>query len=239
MEIKTVTEFSVLSDSEKDKLIRDSKLNKTDVYSKKILQINKIYKRVEQLLLDIKNIRKDKTVKGNTQASEEKHMTSIEGVFQKYNIPEKSPDDSEGIFYSKHPNGKQKFPDYRLFYKCNSRSIIRFINIELKSSNSKTILWNDGFPDKEDTIYIFTDTKEDRTFTFTSKSTPQEDMERYRKQCEQIVELNRIFKEDKKDSLFNFYTRKAISQKFVENKNDFIDCKNLLYKLLDEYTYSN
>jgi hypothetical protein len=230
MEIKTVTEFSVLSDSERDKLIRDCKLNKTSEYSKKILLINKVYKKVGELLSDVKNIKKEKTRKGNTQDSEEKHMSCMESVFLKYNIPEKSTDDSRGIFYQKHPNGKQKFPDYRLFYKC------KFINIELKSSGSKTILWNDGFPDKEDTIYIFTNTKENSTYVFTCKSTPPEDIEKYRKQCEKIAELNREFKGC---GLFNFYTRKAISQKFVENKNDFIDCKNLLYKLLDEYSYSD
>lgn len=230
MEIKTVTEFSLLSDSERDKLIGDSRLNKTDVYSKKILLINKVYKKVYKLLIDMKNIKKDKTLKGKTQDSEEKHMSCIESVFQKYNIPEKCPDDGVEIFYQKHPNGTQKFPDYRLFYKC------KFINIELKSSKTKTILWNDGFPDKEDTIYVFTHTTENRTYLFTSKSTPPGDIEKYRKQCEKIAELNREFKGE---SNFNFYTRKAISQKFLENKNDFIDCKNLLYKLLDEYSYSD
>jgi len=230
MEIKTVTEFSLLSDSERDKLIGDSKLTKTSEHSKKILLINKVYKKVSELLSAIKNIKKEKTLKGNTQDSEEKHMSCIESVFLKYNIPEKFLDDSRGIFYQKHPNGKQKFPDYRLFYKC------KFINIELKSSGSKTILWNDGFPDKEDTIYVFTNTKENTTHIFTCKSTPTEDIEKYRKQCEKIAELNREFKGCR---LFNFYTRKAISQKFVENKNDFIDCKNLLYKLLDEYSYSD
>jgi hypothetical protein len=230
MEIKTVTEFSLLSESERDKLIRDSKLTKTSDYSKKILLINKLYKKVGELLSDVKNIKKEKTLKGNTQESEEKHMSCMESVFLKYNIPEKSVDDSREIFYEKHPNGKQKFPDYRLFYKS------KFINIELKSSGSKTILWNDGFPDKEDTIYVFTNTKENSTYVFTCKSTQAEDIEKYRIQCEKIAELNREFKGS---SLFNFYTRKAISQKFVENKNDFIDCKNLLYKLLDEYSYSN
>ena len=219
MEIKTVTEFSLLSDSERDKLIGYARLNKSDKYSKKILLINKIYKKVDELLTDIKNIKKEKTLKGKTQDSEEKHMSCIESVFQKHNIPEKCLDDGVEIFYQKHPNGKQKFPDYRLFYKY------KFINIELKSSGSKTILWNDGFPDKEDTIYVFTNTKKNATYIFTSKSTPTEDIEKYRKQCEKIAELNKEFKGE---SNFNFYTRKAISQKFLENKNDFIDCKNLL-----------
>lgn len=88
--------------------------------------------------------------------------------------------------YIKHPNGKQRFPDFLL--RINNE----FYNIECKSSKtSYKPMWNCSFPKSDNkTIYVFTNRKENKTILFSGNEviTPELSivLERYKNKTKQL-----------------------------------------------------
>jgi hypothetical protein len=180
---------------------------------------------INNLIEQLRSIKSDKTIKGNTQNSSTNQSVQVKHVLEKNgfrNIDMVT--EPIGLLYKEQPNGSQKSPD---FYLINGK---KRIALELKKSNTNVIIWNDGFPVK-DTLYLISC----RDFTrlcIGNQLRTDKDVETYEKLCERIRILNSEFKNQ---SEFTFYTRKAISQKIKETdfKNDLIDCYSLLNKLFN------
>lgn len=186
---------------------------------------------IDFFIRDLLNIKPTLTKKGNTQTSSNNQLFQVILILEKYGfskLHKNTLPTKKGLYYIVQPNGTQKFPDLLLY---NLSSILVKLNFELKKSNTDTIMWNDGFPDKN-SLYLFSGKY---SCLFTGNSIPEEDRETYNLMCRCIEKLKKKLKEKK--TTFTFYPRKAISQKINPSKIkiDLIDVKVMLNKFYDSY----
>jgi len=121
----------------------------------------------------------------------------------------------DSYYYIEEINGKQNSPDFTLFRIINNK-IVYLIHLEAKSGNKK-IMWNDGYP-SEDTLYLYTDTKLDKTILITGTDLLGYcDVDRYNRFITEIEQLKTKYKSRCGNSIkpiadINLYPRKCDSQ---------------------------
>ena len=141
---------------------------------------------------------------------------------------------SNGLRYKSQPNGSQKYPDFHVWLGDK-----RF-NIECKSSKSKKITWNQGYP-KDNGVYIFsTSSKKCRgIYLFMGQDHWPEDVKKYyleevkfRIKADQDVH-NNIAKTKFGDDLpFTYYCREMWT-----DRRSPIDNKRKKHKNVYNYCY--
>ena len=127
-------------------------------------------------------------------------------------------DISQEKYFIKQPNGSQKPPDFKIFYK----NII--LQIECKSSKQLKPVWNCSIPDKN-ILYLFYCSKINKVIIFFGNELIN-DIEK-----EKIINFHNKIKQisyefninEMKNSNFEYYPRQMINQKynFDINKRDF------------------
>lgn len=155
---------------------------------------------------DLKQI-KISTFSSFTQKQESYQTQKVKEVLKKYDIGEK--DSHCDVYFVHHPNGSQKFPDFHIINRFSGFTV----SLELKSSKTNTIFWNDGFPIYEDTIYLFSNKK--FSVVFTKDFLSPFDSRQYefaRKIVDTINNTSSLINDS-----FNFKFRKCITQKVDKN----------------------
>lgn len=184
---------------------------------------------IKNLLIDFQNINTTQTRKGNTQKSSKQQMKQVKTILEKHGFHAQTDTNRYTcLTYKEQPNGTQKFPDFCLYNGHKT------LYLELKKSNSNTIMWNDGFP-KAGTLYLIS-CKNGTLFCMGETLFTDKDKKCYEIQCEKLIEFNTQMK-NQSESDFTFYSRKAISQKInFKNENNLIQY-NYVLKCLQELVY--
>tara|TARA_R110002111_G_scaffold253880_1_gene319304 strand:+ start:642 stop:1298 length:657 start_codon:yes stop_codon:yes gene_type:complete len=178
---------------------------------------------IECFIYDILHIKLDKVKDGKTISNSKKHEDIICSILEKYGhdelpLPKRKGNRkkelqelvdnlSDGYYYIRQPYGTQRCPDIILYNKMGIK--IKELNIELKSGRHK-IMWNDGIPNKDNTLYIYTDITDKITVLFDKDILNKEQYIYY---CKLVDELKKF---KRKCGSINFCCRKVISQ----NTND-------------------
>jgi hypothetical protein len=135
--------------------------------------------------------------------------------------------------FIKHPNGTQKTPDFKV--NINNK----IINIECKSCQSQyKPMWNASYP-SEDTIYIYTNKKDNKTIIFLGTEIVQSKVKKIfeeykllnKKLHNEINEKLNYLTNDENPYGMNVYARNM----FVQTKNlnnRSIDIEQLLEKVI-------
>lgn len=189
------------------------------------LELNEL--KLRYIINDLENIIIKKTGYGQTQKQSQLQTNAVINILKYHgfkHIEKTYLNHNYKLYFISQPNGTQKFPDFKLGICKNGK--ILFINLELKLGYGK-IMWNDGFPNNNETIYLFSCTKSYKTKLFTMAIFNNIVLNRYKEMCIDLKLLNEKFKNYKKQdnvndySKFSFYARKAINHSFS------------LYKLCD------
>jgi hypothetical protein len=134
------------------------------------------YSIIVELLEEIYNLspEENKTTAG-VKNKEQPYELKIKDILDKYcvcrnklsNIDDKKTHKYTNLFYEYQPNGSQLPPDF-IIYCCICDDDFfesEKIKIECKSSKNNKPVWNCSIPEK-DTIYVFYDTKNKKTYIF-------------------------------------------------------------------------
>lgn len=171
---------------------------------------------IEKLLgISLNKTKGGKTQRGSNEQTKLVKIILSECKFEKLTL--KTKPTKIGLYYIEQPFGTQKFPDF-LLYNYIDENDIRILQFELKKSNSKTLKWNDGFP-QENSLYLFSGKS---NMLFTRDCVSSKDIELYHNFCTEINEIKEKYKGVSKR--FNFYPRKSLDEKIDEkNKNEYLN----------------
>jgi len=192
-----------------------------------------ISNRIENFIGDLMGIKVEKTIKGETQSSSNKHGELVQSILEKngFKILNSDSEKSPGLFYIPQPNGSQKFPDFLLMNISKKRNLkgeykFKTLNFELKRGEKNYIHWNDGFP-RRDSLYLYSDTS-GYNLLFTGESIGENDRVRYESICSLMEELKSLSRITKGDSTFIFFPRKATKQRVFEGETDWEGVREIL-----------
>ena len=130
--------------------------------------------------------------------------------------------------FIKHPNGTQNTPDFRV--NINNK----IINIECKSCQSKyKPMWNASYP-SEDTIYIYTNKKDNKTIIFLGTEIVQP---KVKKILEEYKLLNKKLHNEINKKLNDLLNEENPYRMNVYARNMFVQTKNLNNRLVDIEQY--
>lgn len=130
--------------------------------------------------------------------------------------------------FIKHPNGTQNTPDFRV--NINNK----IINIECKSCQTRyKPMWNASYP-SEDTIYIYTNKKDNKTIIFLGTEIVQP---KVKKILEEYKLLNKKLHKEINEKLNDLTNEENPYGMNVYARNMFVQTKNLNNRDIDIEQY--
>lgn len=166
----------------------------------------------------------------STGCSKHEHLVetylNIEGGFQKISVKKFKKDGLQPGEYVHQPYGSQRHPDFIV------KEVNREFNIECKTSKEQAFpVYNGGIP-KEDTIYVFSSGKYNKTTIFLGRDVLlQEKRNLYKEMIEKLDNVLREYQgkpEWQDERGFDFYIRNMFTQSGGYEKTDYFKHKDRL-----------